>query len=377
MRGLRADAEGEAMSETLPSPGEVDAITPAWLSRAVASRVPGTRAASVEVVDAHSGTTGRVRLRVDWSPDVAAPATLFGKLAPTDPIQRQMVAFTDMGRREARFYAALGRDLPIRVPHPWWSGWATDDPTGYFVLLEDLEASGCRFPSGRDDDTRRSDEGMIDTLAALHAHFWESPRFAEDLDWIEPPMRSTVGPALVREGVSKLGAEMPPVFHAMAAIYLEHTEALCDLLDDGPATLTHGDAHLGNTFRDGDRVGLLDWACICRAPGLRDVSYYLCNSVPTEARRDRERDLVERWRTAIRRAGVEPPTEDEAWQGHRRLATAAWIAATATAAAGDRMQSVAVGRRALERANQAVADLGTVELLREELGIATTSVEPD
>lgn len=357
------------MSGSLPIPGDVDAITPPWLSRAIASRAAGARASSVEVVDAHSGTTGRVRLRVTWQPGSAAPAALFGKLAPTDPVQRQMVSFTDMGRREARFHAALGRELPIRVPQAWWSGWAPDDPTSYFMLLEDLVDAGCTFPTSREGDAGRSDEGMVDTLAALHARFWESPRFADDLAWIEPPMRSAVGPALVREGVSKLGADMPPVFHAMAAIYLEHTDALADLLDTGPATLAHGDAHLGNTFLDGDRVGLLDWACVCRAPGQRDVSYYLCNSVPTAARRESERDLVERWRTAIRRTGVEAPDPDVAWRSHRRLATSAWIAATATAAAGDRMQSLAVGRRALQRANQAIADLGTVELLREELGI--------
>ena len=178
------------MSQPVGIPANTDEITPDWLSRAVSTRFPNSRADTVEVIDAHSGTTGRVRLRVRWNPESDAPEHLFGKLPPTDPIQRQMVAFTDMGRREARFYAEVAADMPIRVPAPIWSQGSTDDPQTYFMLLEDLADGDCRFPSSRDDDADRSDEGMMDTLAGLHGHFWQSPRFATDLAWIEAPMRS-------------------------------------------------------------------------------------------------------------------------------------------------------------------------------------------
>ncbi len=360
------------MSQPVPAlaiPDSLDRISPEWLSKAVSTRHPEASIERFEIVDAHSGTTGRVRLRVAWKPGSAAPSALFGKLAPTDPVSREMVAFTDMGRREARFYAEVASELPIRTPAPIWSGWSDEDPNLYFMLLEDLESAGCHFPTSRGSDAATIAEKMIDTLAALHGHYWESPRFREDLDWIERPMRASVGPQLIEVALRRFGGRMPAEFHALAELYLGHHEALCDLLDSGPWTLTHGDCHVGNTFQDGDRIGLLDWACVCRAPGIRDVSYYLCNSVPTAIRRECERALLKRYLERLEIAGGVAPAFEDAWKQYRRLATCSWIAATVTAAAGSRMQSLEVGLRAMECSTHAIIDLDTPTLLREELGL--------
>ena len=357
------------MADLIPIPDSIEAITTEWVSLAVSTRYPDSIAESVEIVDAHSGTTGRVQLRVRWNAESNAPVALFGKLAPTDPIQRQMVAFTDMGRREARFYAEIAASVPVRAPRPIWSGWSNEDESQYCMLLEDLSQAGCRFPTSQESAAQQPVEGMIDTLATLHGHYWQSPRFSRDLDWIEPPMRSSIGPLLVKQGMEQFGDRMPPEFHALAALYIDHNEAVCDLLDSGPETLTHGDSHIGNTFLDHNQVGLLDWACTCRAPGIRDVSYYLCNSVPTSVRRDRESVLLARYLERLNANGGTAASFETAWRQYRRLATCSWIAATVTAAAGSRMQSIEVGLRAMERATQAIIDLDTPGLLREELGL--------
>lgn len=355
--------------DVLRIPDAVESITPEWLSQAVSTRYPDSVAESVEILDAHSGTTGRVRMRVRWNLESDAPKTLFGKLAPTDPAQRQMVALTDMGRREARFYAELATELPIRVPRPIWSGWSDEDENQYFMLLEDLSEAGCHFPTSQADDRRQSPEGMIDTLATLHGQYWQSPLFSAELSWIEPPMRSSLGPLLVKQGMKQFGERMPAPFRALATLYLDHTEAVCDLLDAGPETLTHGDSHVGNTFLDHGEVGLLDWACTCRAPGIRDVSYYLCNSVPAAVRRQHQSTLLARYLEKLEASGGIAARFEEAWRQYRRLASCSWIAATATAAAGSRMQPTDVGLRAMERATEAIVDLDTPGLLREELGL--------
>ena len=119
----------------------------------------------------------------------------------------------------------------------------------------------------------------------------------------------------------------------------------------------------------GSGWGLLDWACTCRAPGLRDVSYYLCSSTPTDRRRTDERALLERYLEAFARFGGEAPSAEQAWRAHRRFAVCAWIAATATAATGSRMQPIEVGMRSMKRATAAIEDLETPELLRQELGL--------
>jgi hypothetical protein len=102
---------------------------------------------------------------------------------------------------------------------------------------------------------------------------------------------------------------------------------------------------------------------------MRDVAYFLCNSLPVELRRSEERDLLQRYRAGLGAAGGEAPSFDEIWRDYRRFALHSWVAATTTAAAGSRMQPIEVGQAAMARSNAAVADLESLSLLREELGI--------
>src|SRR5688500_10266922 len=107
------------MASTLPATPE--AISPAWLSETLGAARAGARAESVAVVGAHSGTTGRAMLRIAWSAGSGLPDRVFVKLPPADATQRSMVDATDMGRREARFYAGLAKEVPVRVPAAHWS----------------------------------------------------------------------------------------------------------------------------------------------------------------------------------------------------------------------------------------------------------------
>ncbi|TMA26920.1 MAG: hypothetical protein E6J87_21615, partial [Deltaproteobacteria bacterium] len=146
-------------------------------------------------------------------------------------------------------------------------------------------------------------------------------------------------------------------------------------VDQGPHTLIHGDCHLGNLFRDGERPGFLDWAVLSHAPGMRDVAYFLCNSLPIELRRKEERDLLMRYRDGLDAAGAEVPTFDETWRDYRRFALYSWVSAATTAAAGSRMQPIE-GMRAMERTNAAVRDLDSLSLLRESVGLAPPAHRP-
>jgi aminoglycoside phosphotransferase (APT) family kinase protein len=182
-------------------------------------------------------------------------------------------------------------------------------------------------------------------------------------------MRNEWGRLLVQAGLDAFRDVSPPEFAAIGELYVAHMEAFNDWMDGGPHTLIHYDCHLGNLFRDGSRPGFLDWACVAHAPGMRDVGYFLCNSLPTELRRKEERDLLQRYRVALAAAGSEVPRFDEIWRDYRRFALTSWVAATTTAAAGSRMQPIEIGLRAMERTNAAVRDLDSLSLLREALEI--------
>jgi len=343
-------------------PAAPEEIRAPWLAR-----VLGTPVSEVRVEDAHSGTTGRAVLGVTWGAGVDRPQRLFAKLPPTDPTQRQMIDGTDMGRREARFYAGLSRAVPVRVPEALWSGWG-EHPSEFLMLLEDLEGSGCDFPKVGDPGLLAFTRALMVELARLHAAFADPLRLARDFAWVEGTMRNEWGRVLVQAGLDAFRDASPPEFTAIAELYVARMEDVNDLLDRGSHTLIHGDCHLGNLFRDGARPGFLDWACTARAPGPRDVAYFLCNSIPTELRREQERDLLERYRDALAEAGAAAPSFDALWEDYRRLALTSWVAAVTTAAAGSRMQPIEVGMRAMQRTNAAVQDLDSLALLRAELG---------
>jgi hypothetical protein len=177
------------------------------------------------------------------------------------------------------------------APKALFATYSGDDR--YIMVFEDLEAVGCRFPSQDDPDIEFRARDIVEQLAVLHARYWESPRFAEggDLAWIAPKAtgHGDGGAQFVRMAIDGYTDRLPEGFLPLAEFYVERSRDIVCLYSEGPRTLVHGDPHLGNLFVDGERTGFLDWAVIARAPGLRDVAYVLCNSIPTEVRRARPR----------------------------------------------------------------------------------------
>ncbi len=345
-------------------PASVDEITPSWLSDAL-----GVEVGAVEVLDAHSGTTGRAKIGVT-SRDL--PDTLFVKLQPFDEEQRAFLSMIGLGVSEAKLYAAVGDELPVRTPKVWHASY--DERDGSFIMvLEDLEASGCRFATPDDDDVLAVAESLVDELAVLHAAFW-----GQELPWLgthaltpgdspEAQERMSMGSMIVQSAIDQFADELPPEFRELGETYIARNRDIGSLWNEGERTLIHGDDHIGNLFVDGTRTGFYDWAVASRYPGMRDIAYFLCNSLPTEIRRAEEGRLLERYRNGLEREGV---TLDStvAQEQYRLFSIYSWISATTTYAMGSRWQPVDVGRRATERTTQAIVDLDVLGLLADRLG---------
>ena len=353
----------------MPSiPIEVDDLTAEWLSFALQTHAPSATVDEVEVLQRSSGTTGRARLGLR-SDDRRVPPSVFVKLAPFTAERRALVDMVGMGVSEARFYRELASSLPVRTPAVWH---AEHDPDGrYVMVLEDLVAAGATQPTQEEADAAAFAEAVMDAFAALHAEFHASPRFApgRDLAWIEARGRGYGGGAaldFMRHAVATIGEGQPPVFHELAELYLANGDRVAALLAAGTPTLIHGDSHIGNMLRlDGEPI-LLDWAMVSAAPGIRDVAYFVGNSVPSEVRREREEDLVRRYVAGLSARGVEVGFDD-AWNGYRLHMITGWIAAVSTAGMGDALQPLEVGLRATERSNLAIDDLDVIPLLRRAL----------
>ena len=346
-------------------PQTPEEISASWLTEILAKTHPGVRARKIDLVDAHSGTTGRARISVSWEGDGAPATSLFVKLPPTNEISREMVLATGMGRREARFYQHVAASVPVRVPRPLWAA-SNEEGSCYLMLLEDLEVAGCVFPGPADPEVLPLAESLMRALGQLHGAYAIEAGEVPAIEGIEPPMRNDWGQILVESAMTQFEAEMPVEFSRLGRLYLEKNKGFQELLESGPATLIHGDPHIGNLFLEGQTVGFLDWACTAVGVGVRDVAYFLCNSMPAAARRAHEKRLLVIYQESLAAAGcvLDLAVVEE---DYRRFSAYAWIAAVTTLAAGDRMQSLAIGRAATERANQAIRDLGTFEYFRERL----------
>lgn len=348
-------------------PRSVDDITAVWLSEALDSDVD-----AVEVVDAHSGTTGRVKVRITTGADTDLPETLFVKLQPFDEGQRKFLALVGLGVSEAKLYASVGAELPVRVPQVWHAAYE-DDGDQFVMVLEDLDAAGCRFAKPDDDDVLSVSESLVDELAILHAAYWE-----RELPWLgthalspgdspEAGERMAMGAMIVRSALDQFASDLPPEFTRMGEVYIARNRDIGALWNQGERTLIHGDNHIGNLFVDGDRTGFYDWAVASRFPGMRDVSYFLCNSLPTEVRRAEEDRLIARYRARLASRGITLDA-DTAQEQYRLFSVYSWISATTTYAMGSKWQPAEVGRRATERTTQAIIDLEVFELLKMRLG---------
>jgi len=345
-------------------PVEVEDVTAAWLEHVLQAHAPDATIRSISVAEAHSGTTGRVRVLLT-SDDPRLPGSVFVKLAPFDVGQRAFVDQIGMGLYEARFYAELADDVPVRHPRSWYA--AHDEVGRYVMVLEDLTALGATYPDPSDPDLATFVERTIDVFAELHAAFWDSSHFDSDLGWVARRSRGYgSAAALVTYAVEQLGAQLPAASRRLAEVYVPRADGIAALLAGGPPTLVHGDAHLGNMFAVDGKPGFLDWAMVSAAPGLRDVAYFLGNSVPTALRRASERGLIARYCDGLGARGVALDGE-AAWEQYRLQLVTAWIAATVTASMGSQWQPIEIGMAATLRADAAIADHGVAELLASRL----------
>jgi hypothetical protein len=196
--------------------------------------------------------------------------------------------------------------------------------------MEDLGVSGCRVSDGTWGITADSAATALEDLAALHVRFEDPQRRLSEVPWA--PMAQDVPPygmAPLRYGLDHHRDRLSDTFAQVAEIYIADPLALKRLWSNGPgpATVVHGDTHIGNLFDDGGRTGFLDWGVINVTTPLRDASYFITMAMQIEDRRDHERDLLRHYLEARTALGGESIGWDEAWEAHRLHALYCVVAA--------------------------------------------------
>ncbi|MFT5201424.1 MAG: hypothetical protein ACI9C1_000799 [Candidatus Aldehydirespiratoraceae bacterium] len=298
-------------------PSNLDDLTPAVLTAALSERWPGVAVEHVDIVDAKrcgdgiASTADRVVLDLSYAPGTKAdlPVRLILKTMLASPHAPEA-----MFRNEVRFYRELRDKLDIEAPVAFASHF--DPATGRFgLLLEDLTARGARFPSVLDPVSLDEVRSILSQLARLHARFWNSPRFANDLAWVDTPMSGgmfdvfdLIGLELVEDQVERnpfkqeliapLGRTVAEMWDLLWRVQMRHCET--------PTTLLHGDPHLANTYLLPDeRGGLLDWQLMMRGCWAHDVIYLMVTALDPEVRNANQVALLGEYLDQLADAGVE------------------------------------------------------------------------
>ncbi len=301
-----------------------DALTPAWLTKALEPSLDGARVTDVEATPVGTGQMcDSVRLALRYDRVTSAPATLIAKLPAGDPTSRSTALQLRSYEIEVRFYQELAPTLPVHTPAVHYAD--VDVSTAAFVLLlEDVapaqqgdQLAGCSPAEAR---------VAVDELVRLHAPRWGDPTLA-DLEWLHrdpensQAMALALLPVLWSGFVERYADQLGPEVHEAGGALFANLERYVRA-PIGPTTVVHGDYRLDNLLFDDPTADtpltVVDWQTCAHGPGASDVAYFIGAGLVGDDRRRHEEDLVHRYHDGLLDAGVTGYPFEQLWTDYRR-----------------------------------------------------------
>lgn len=298
-------------------PSTPKAITADWLTRVLRHAGLLTRARvvaiDVRLIVAGSGFVGQTaRLIIEYDErEASAPPSLFAKLSSADPAVRQQLRKVGLYETEARFYRDVAPlpVFPMRVPRPYLSLY--NEQTGEcLLLLEDLRQA--EFGDNLTGCSSTDAIVAIRQLGLLHAHFWDAS-ILKQLSWLhsltdEAEARIALYRAMLPRFEQRCGTFLSSSLLETARLFALILPTYIDRMGNRPQTLTHGDFRADNfafTTTRGERsLTVFDWQVARRAPGPRDVAYFIALSLAVEQRRETEASLLKLYHETLVAKGV-------------------------------------------------------------------------
>jgi len=305
------------------------------MEKLIQTKFPEVHLDSISLVDAalssegeeRVSTAGRITFDVNYKSDAGAdlPKRLMVKVARPEFIEIPLY------ENEVNIYTKLGDEIQMKTPR-CFGGFRDSDSLSFGLVLEDLRTDHVVFENVLSKFTHEDTAALLEQLSLLHAPYWDSLRFGNDLQWVQP---HTSGPIhdlfslekggvhflieheinthqFKRELVESIGQSLKSLAEQVAKVQ-RHQASL-------PCTLLHGDAHVGNTYKTkgGDR-GYFDFQLSARGFCMHDVSYTIVTSLSVEDRRKHEKQLINNYREYLIRNGVKsPPSLEVLFEEHRR-----------------------------------------------------------
>jgi hypothetical protein len=288
------------------------------------------------------------------------PRSVFVKQPCADLPTRLFANVIGFWKIECAFCRNLSQAVPIAMPDIYA---VVQHRSRFIIVMENLlERPNTRLFVNRDllegaDLTRA--KRCLRTLAQLHAGFADrDPEARErglslDLHPFLSPALAPIMLAVNRLAVGRCHERAPDTFdHADMAVYrraLDNWNTLADAWYGEPLTLVHGDSHLGNFFETGDEMGMIDFQAAHWSKGIRDVHYFLVNSMRAELLAEHERELVAGYCEERTRLGA-PLSADEGFDQYRGFSFQTLMTAVVSLGLGSFTDSDAVMQAMLDRA---------------------------
>lgn len=309
----------------------LDSLDADRLTRILAADAPGARVLRF-TADRDRQTTDRARLDLEWN-DVGTaadlPRTLFAKGTPSLASSRMLNSAFGLCGTEVRVYADAHADLADITLRPYH---ASIGAGGRFLLvLESRDPEETHFFTMRETASLEHARAIVIALGRMHARFHESPRFRTDLSWVTPYSGrpgQALAPTILKAAEKRFATkyDVPDEVTRIIGLHVHNADELTRIWEALPATLCHGDTHIGNTFRTVDgRSGLFDWQETHRMNGLREIAYFLASAFEPAELRTHENDLLALYLETLAVGGVaDVPAFTDAFDTYRLMMLDAW-----------------------------------------------------
>ncbi|MEZ5573950.1 MAG: phosphotransferase [Halioglobus sp.] len=330
---LLRDALGDITGSSLAFRGQ-DVATPDVLTRminegALQAGTTGVRITGVQQqpIPSVSSNCENLVLTIEQAGDAILPRSLFVKLPMESLLTRWFFTIINAWQLESHFFRHVAPTLPLRTPITY----ATRCQGTRFYLIQENLREDPRVELFTNPDmmigpSLEQVHRCLDTFARLHAyHYGLSARERDAILPLELHIFLSPGMGVaarmlnslaLKPCMKKLPDAIPDPLVRAYQLSIENWDALLQYWFSGPLSLLHGDSHLGNFFVSGDAMGMLDWQAAHWGKGIRDVQYFLTDSLPIATLSMHERELVDYYvqRRAHYGAAIDP---EQTWQEYR------------------------------------------------------------
>ncbi len=330
---LAGDAIGDALGARMPYEDK-KFLTPQHLSKmlnqfSVEPQATPISLTSVVPLDIRSTSSNcnNVVVQLDQKHPSGFPDQLFIKLPMPDIGTRWFFGVIQSWQIESYFCRHVAHHVPLRTPKTY----ATHSQgTRFFLAQENLHLDPEVKLFTNVEMIKGPSLGIVyrclDAFAQLHAcHYGLGEKEREKIFPLESHL--FLGPKLrhVSRTLNQLGLApcvkecsdiIPPEVVELYEKTLQNWDTLLAQWFSGPLSLLHGDSHIGNFFVSGDNMGMLDFQAVHWGKGIRDVQYFLIDSLPADTLAANEQDFVKYY---VERRAVygEPIDFNETWQDYR------------------------------------------------------------